>query len=265
MGGFEVVDPRYRGLHERALAVLGDDPRVREVVVSGSIGAGTADAWSDLDLHVVAHRDAYDDLLADWPVWLAAITPTAFARTPVAPFVINTVTDGGLTFDLAVYADAEPAFATMSGYLVGQLARRPFATIDAALEYAVAEQVRGLAGPFVSLVLRGEYLRHFAAGTGHVLGLLTTVFLAELDAPPPGKHWNRTFTEEQRAAVAALPPLGATRDGVVGFGLALAELLVTRARPLFPRYELEWPRALAAVTAIRLRELLDVDTSAWLR
>jgi hypothetical protein len=98
----------------------------------------------------------------------------------------------------------------------------------------------------------------------HLVGLLTTVFLAETGAPPPGKHWNRTFTEEQRAAVAALPPAGATREAIMGFGLGLAELLVTRARPLYPRYALEWPSALAATAAGRVKETLGLDLTSWL-
>ena len=100
MGGFEVVDDRYLALYERAVAVLGDDERVVSVEAAGSIGNGTADRWSDLDLEVVAHREHHAALVDDWSTWLAAITPTVFARTPIAPFIINSVTDEGLTFDV---------------------------------------------------------------------------------------------------------------------------------------------------------------------
>jgi hypothetical protein len=59
MGGIDVIDPRYRVLLERANKVLGGDHRVRSVTVGGSVGAGTADQWSDLDL--------------DWPAGLARV------------------------------------------------------------------------------------------------------------------------------------------------------------------------------------------------
>ena len=101
-------------------------------------------------------------------------------------------------------------------------------------------------------------------GVPHLLGLLTTVFLAELDAPVPGKHWNTTFTDEQRSAVEALPPVGASRDLLVGFGLAVAELVLTRARPLFATRDLAWPSALATVAAERLRHGLGLETDDWL-
>ena len=83
------------------------------------------------------------------------------------------------------------------------LSATKFDDVGAALEYAVAEQLRGLAGPFITFLQREEHLRHLT-GVPHLLGLLTTVFLAETGEPPPGKHWNDTYTDEQRAAVAAL-------------------------------------------------------------
>jgi hypothetical protein len=262
-GGLDVVDPRYRQLYERALSVLNRDPRVRSVELAGSIAAGTADKWSDLDLHVVTLPEHHDAFIANWPSWLAAITPTVFARTPIAPFIINTVTADGLTLDIAVYAGAEPEPVTRPAYMVGSLSRRGFDTVGDALEYAVAEQLRGLAGPFISLIEREEHIRHLA-GVPHLLGLLTTVFLAETGAAPPGKHWNRAFTEEQRAAVAALPPVRAAREDIIAFGLGLANLLVTRARPLYPRFDLTWPSDLASVAASRLHDCLGVDTQGWL-
>jgi hypothetical protein len=80
MVGFEVVDPRYLALYERACAVLGADERVERVEVAGSIAAGTADEWSDLDLTVVVRPDARDDFLEEWPRWLASITPPGPGR-----------------------------------------------------------------------------------------------------------------------------------------------------------------------------------------
>lgn len=262
MGELDVIDRRLVDVWERAQAVLGTDERVRSVELGGSVAAGTADEWSDLDLQVIAHADRYDELLADWPAWLEQITPTVFARTPIAPFIVNAVTADGLTVDIVVMKGEALTFPPATDYVVGMFPAR-FADVGEALEYAVAEQLRGLAGPFVSLVHRDEHLRQLA-GLPHLLGLLTTVFLAELGAPPPGKLWNATYTDEQLAAVADLPPVSATHDGTVGFTVALAELVVRRARPLFPRYGLIWPTALARVAARRLRDELGIDATAWL-
>jgi hypothetical protein len=265
MGGIEAVDPRYAALFARAQEALGGDPRVLAVELSGSVASGTADEWSDLDLQIIADPDGHATLVEEWPVWLAAITPTVFARTPIAPFVINAVTDEGLTLDVAVWCGAAPPLPSTQGmpYTVGMLGSIRFDSVGDALEYAVAEQLRGMAGPFVSLIQRDEHARHLT-GVAHLLGLLTTVFLAETGEPPLGKHWNRTLTAEQREAIAALPPVRATRDDLIAFGLALAELVVSRARPLYPRFGLTWPSDLAAVTADRVKSELGIDISDWL-
>jgi Nucleotidyltransferase domain len=263
MGGFDVIDRRFEVLYERALRVLGADYRVASVGLSGSVLRGTADKWSDLDLEVVAHAEHHASFLADWPQWLAMITPTVFARTPIAPFIINTVTDEGLTLDIAVWSGNAIEFPVPSQYTVGQLSGARFDDVGTALEYAVVEQLRGLTGPFVSLIQREEHVRHLT-GVPHLIGLLTTVFLAETELPQPGKHWNSTFTQEQRDAIAALPPVRATREDIIAFGLGVARLIVDRARPLYPHFGLEWPHALATVTSARLRSELGIETEHWL-
>lgn len=263
MGGLEAADPRYAALWARIQRVLESDPRVTSVELAGSLAAGTADAWSDLDLVVVTDVAHHDEFLAAWPDWLAAITPTVFARTPIAPFIINCVTDEGLTLDISVHPGEVLTFPVGPGYTVGLLAGVRFADIGAALEYAVAEQLRGMAGPFVSLLQRDEHFRHLT-GVPHLLGLLSIVFLAETGASPPPKLWNSTYTDEQLATVAALPAVSANRDALVEFGLAVARLTITRSRPLYGRYGLAWPSELATVVAQRLRRTLDIDASDWL-
>jgi hypothetical protein len=262
MGGLDVVDPRYGPLLDRARAVLEADERVLRVDVGGSIGAGTADAWSDLDLQVVVEPEHFDAFQADWPSWLAEITPTVFARTPIAPFIINAVTDEGLTLDLALYPGEIWVFPSPR-YTAGMLGGQQFDEPGAALEHAVAEQLRGMAGPFISLLKRDEHVRHLT-GVAHLLTLLNAVFLAETGHPPLGKHWNEGLTEEQRAVVASFPPVSATAEGLTAFGLALARTLIERARPLYPRYGLAWPSDLAAVTAARVHDQLGLDISDWL-
>ncbi len=262
MGGIDVIDPRYRVLFERVKELLSHDNRVRSIALGGSVGAGTADQWSDLDLAIVTEPDQHDEFIGDWPNWLERITPTVFARTPLASFIINAITDEGLTLDLVIWSGEAPAFRPPSGYPVGFSSTR-FDNIRDALDYAVAEQLRGLAGPFISLIQRGEHLRHLT-GVPHVLGLLTTVFLAETGEAPPAKVWNRTYTKEQRDAVAALPAVRATRDDLIAFGLGTANLIVNRARPLFLQHDLVWPSELARVAADRIRDQLGIETSDWL-
>jgi predicted nucleotidyltransferase len=262
--GLEVVDQRYVELYHRTQQVLGVDPRVKAVELSGSVARGTADQWSDLDLQIITTPEGFESFLSDWKTWVARITPTVFARRPIAPFIINTLTTEGLTLDMAIYSGEAPQeYAGPARYSVGLLSSRQFDDLGDALEYAVEEQLRGLAGPFISLIQRDEHMRHLT-GVPHILGLLTTVFLAETGSPPPAKQWNRSFSAEQRETVAALPPVSATREGVLSFGLAVAELLVTRARPLYTRYDRRWPKGLVQVAADRLEGELGLAVRGWL-
>jgi hypothetical protein len=263
-GGLEVVDQRYVELYRRTQQILGADPRVKAVELSGSVALGTADQWSDLDLKVITTPEGFESFLSDWWIWVARITPTVFARRPIAPFIVNTLTTDGLTLDIAIYSgEAPPEYAGPARYSVGLLSSRQFDDLGDALEYAVEEQLRGLAGPFITLIQRDEHMRHLT-GVPHILGLLTTVFLAETGSPPPAKRWNRSFSAEQRDIVAALPPVAATREGVLSFGLAVAELLVTRARPLYARYDRRWPNELVQVAADRLESELGLAVRDWL-
>jgi hypothetical protein len=263
MGGIEAIDPRYGPLLERARTVLSEDHRVRSVGTGGSVGAGTADRWSDLDLAIVTDPEHHDDFIREWPDWVGRITPTVFARTPIAPFIVNTITEDGLTVDFVVWSGEAPDLRPPTGYAVGTMSSIRFDNIRDALDYAVAEQLRGLAGPFISLIKRGEHLKHLT-GLPHVLGLLTTVFLAETGKAPPTKLWNPTYTDEQLHAVATLPPVRATADDLIAFGLGVARLIVERGRPLFLHHDLVWPADLARVAAARIRDNLDVDTTDWL-
>jgi predicted nucleotidyltransferase len=112
MGGIEAVDPWYGPLLERAREVLGEDDRVLSVGAGGSVGAGTADPWSDLDLAIVTDPGHHDDFIREWPLWVRRITPTVFARTPIAPFIVNTITEDGLTVDFVIWSGG---FRTCSG------------------------------------------------------------------------------------------------------------------------------------------------------
>jgi len=121
MGGLEVIDPRYGARLEQFVAGLDGDERVLAVALSGSVAAGTADEWSDLDIQIVAAAEHYDGFLGDWPTWLAEIVPTVFARTPIAPFIINVVTADGLTLDILVGKGQAFEFPQSSEYVVGML------------------------------------------------------------------------------------------------------------------------------------------------
>lgn len=264
VGGFEVVHPKYAALRDRALVALRADDRVVDVRVAGSLASGNADAWSDLDILVVVRQDDHGSFLDDWQAWLAAIDETVFAFRPIAASIVNAISADGVPFDIVVITDTQqPPQRSVAGYTVGFLAKHRFPDQATALEYAVHEQFRGLVGPLPKFLNRGDHVDHFM-GIGHTVSLLTAVLLAESSTPPPVRTVADALSAEQQEVIASLPPVSATYDSLLEFELAIAREVVTRARPLFERYGLEWPAALEAVAVRRLRDALGVDTSDWL-
>lgn len=256
---FAKVDPRYAALYARACDVLGADERVVRVEVSGSIAEGTADEWSDLDLKVIVRDGALSGFLDEWQDWMAKITPTVLLDRPLFPFVINAVTDEGLTFDVSVWGESAPEWTPPAGFAVGMMSGRRFTDYPSAVAYAVQERLRCLAGPGIRFTKRGDSVSHLS-GLGHTLGLLTTVLLAETGVVPEDpRHPERYLTAEQRAVFAALPPVAATPESLLAFELALAEATITRARPLL----VDWPSALAAVAKRNLRDHMGLEVD-WL-
>jgi hypothetical protein len=239
------------------------DPRVVRVELTGSQADGTADEWSDLDLKVIVRDDAVGPFLDEWESWMDKITPTVLLDRPLFPFVINSVTDEGLTFDVSVWAESAPEWTPPPGFAVGMMSGRRFTEFAPAVAYAVQERLRCLAGPGIRFTKRGDHVSHMS-GIGHTIGLLTTVLLAENETvPKDSRHPERDLTDDQRAVFAALPPATMSYDGMLSFELALAEATLTRARPLFVRYGLEWPTALESVAARNTREQFGL-TFDWL-
>lgn len=64
----------------RAVAVLFDDPRVLAGWLVGSFATGTADAFSDVDLHCLGLDDALDELRESWRDIAHAIAPMVLLR-----------------------------------------------------------------------------------------------------------------------------------------------------------------------------------------
>jgi hypothetical protein len=87
----------------RAIELLRDDPRVEAAVITGSIGRGEADRWSDFDLDaVVADVASCEEVARDWETiayreWpVAHHYATAFGTSLVRGFLL----ENGLLADL---------------------------------------------------------------------------------------------------------------------------------------------------------------------
>ena len=259
MGGFEAVDERYSALYQRAVEAAAADERIVRVDVHGSVATGTADKWSDLDLKVIVREADLAAVVGESALFIDAITPTVLADSPLAPFIVNAVTTDGLTLDVSFWAENAPEWPLPTGLQVGFLSGRRYDNYPDAVAYAVSESLRGLAGPLIKFLQRGQHIAHFM-GLGHTLSLLITVLLAESDAPIDGRRPADALNKEQRWVISNLPAAQATFQSLLAYEFAIAKEVLTRGRALFEHYGLEWPRDFEAVAAKNLREQLGVAT-----
>lgn len=93
------------GLMHRILAVARADERVLAVLDYGSTSEGRGDAWSDIDLALSIHPDAWDDFTAGWEGWLARYGPVLLGFTSFTgqPWAVIATEAAPVRVDLHLY------------------------------------------------------------------------------------------------------------------------------------------------------------------
>lgn len=88
--------PQQAEVLRRAMHHFDRDERVESLVLSGSLAAGTADCWSDVDLYLIPKDEAFADVFAE-----RAATAATFGRL-VAQFTVEGV-GGGSSDQIVLY------------------------------------------------------------------------------------------------------------------------------------------------------------------
>jgi hypothetical protein len=261
--------PAYRPLFERALAVLGADPRVLGVWLSGSIARGTADEYSDLDLLVATTNEGCAAFTDSWSEWLAAITPTVLARRIPGIRGLYAVTPDWLRLDVVW----EPHAGLQSTFfrtrrtvldrggcdaLIPPEPERPGPSGAAVL--ALVEECLRILGLLPVVVGREDWLLGVEGVSTQRLLLYQLYQQANAPLPATGvKQWASKLTPPQRERLARLPTGAATRDAVIAGQLGVAGAFLSEARPLAARLGVAWPDALERATREHLRRELGLD------
>ena len=84
-----------------------DDPRIRAAWLEGSFGRGDADAYSDLDLHLLLRADDLAAFQAE--AWLDAVCPLVLCTTLFDGKMINALTADGVRIDLWLHGGERAA------------------------------------------------------------------------------------------------------------------------------------------------------------
>ena len=105
--GLALDSPQFR-LIESARAVLERDARVVAAWVGGSIAAGTADRWSDVDLRLAVAESDLPTVIAAIPETLAAIHPVLgwYSRLVRGDHLVVVTFEGPLRADLEITTSA---------------------------------------------------------------------------------------------------------------------------------------------------------------
>jgi hypothetical protein len=109
---------------------------------------------------------------------------------------------------------------------------------------------------------RGEYLVAMD-GIGHMRRLIVDLFLEEAGVSQAARggalHLNRLLTEDQRRALAAVPPLEANRESVIAAQEHLTHLFLPAARALARKTGATWPSSFEDATRRTLEKNLGLE------
>jgi hypothetical protein len=249
-------------------AVLGEDPRIRSLWLTGSLGRGDGDAWSDVDL--VAEIDEADRkaCMADYKARRPDM-PELVHMIEVYGVILAATTADWMRFDISFLTSEQ--LARMDGaafkQLKGDPARTPpphppTADTRAAerQEPRVREFLRVL-GLLPVAVGRQEWVvsqQGFGLLRDMLVDLMVDENMGALGARGGVKRLNPFLTAEQRATLEALPAPPAQPDALIAANIEIAQLFLARARPLAHRLAAPWPQAFEDATRAHLKATLGI-------
>ncbi len=265
-----VLPDGYQHLFDRAVEVLAADERARALWVHGSVGRGEADSSSDLDLILAVADDAFEEMWAAWPEWLALITPTVIARPlPWIPGILYALTPECLRLDVVVegvgslptsgYGPRELVFDRDGLDALVSPPPTPPGPDRTAVETAIEEPLRYLS--LLPAVLDRQAYLLSQEGYAHIRRRLVELF-QQANAPRAAvgmKHGRYQVTEEQYAILEALPWPQATRDELVAAHRAIGSCLLEIAPRIAALVDLPWPQALEDAVRAHLRRELGIE------
>jgi predicted nucleotidyltransferase len=262
------MTPAQKSLIDSITRVLSADTRIESAWLSGSFGRGEADEWSDVDVTVVASDRTFDQTVGTYANDLSAIANVVYMNV-ISGRIVNAVTDGWARFDLTFLKPAE--FARATGPMTPLFNRNPAGPKPLAPPpYSPsAQRVTGIVSEYLRIlglspvVLgRGEY---FVAldGVGYMRRLTIDLFLEEAGINQAARggalHLNRLLTEDQRRALAATPPIDATRESVIAAQEHLTHLFLPAARALARKTGAAWPSSFEEATRQTLEKNLGLE------
>ena len=261
-----MTTPAQQSLIDAIVRVLSADGRIESAWLTGSLGKGAGDEFSDVDVTVVAPDGVFEETLRSYSNNTSAIAPVVFSQV-VHVRIVNCVTRDWERFDLTFVKPAE--YAVMPLAAARPLFNRgtPERTFPVPPPYKItAARVLQLTNEFIRVlgltpvgIGRGEFLT-MQDGTG-LLRRMTLDLMMESNGIGPAArggalHLNQFLTGEQRGALEAVPPVGAAPESVLAAGTALARIFLPLAKKLAAETGAHWPSSFEDATRAHLARTL---------
>ena len=257
-------------LIERLTARLRADDRVQAAWLGGSLGRGTADQFSDVD--VIVATDDPKAYAAGWDAVADRIAPIVHRQRmgDGTTTVVTHVTGDWLRFDVTITAPdrvrgkLRPLFGDAGARPSGVQSvpdDDPAQPDPRRVEHLIREFLRVL-GLLPVVLGRGEYAVG-ASGAGLLRTLILQLMLedAVLGGAERGGalRLKGILPDDRLAAYTALPAIEATRTSVVSTHLACSRLFFPIARPLAERVGIPWPDEMDKALRSHLRRELGIE------
>lgn len=238
---------------------LTDAPELQALFLGGSLGAGTGDGFSDVDLVGVAHPEYHEQIVNLWHRLLSdRWTLIHWAETRWRGFLVNAITEDWLRIDLFLVPpdalgrraqDMVRPLIDRTGLYDSLPATLPRAEPDPArLKRTITEFIR-VVGLLPVGYGRQEWLV-LMKGIGLLRDMVAEVMLEDCPLPDRGGilHLSRLLPPEDIAVLEALPAPGPDPEALLAANAEIAEVFFARARPLAERLGVDWPEAFEAAT-----------------
>jgi predicted nucleotidyltransferase len=248
---------RLEAFVREAAERLRADERIVAAWLGGSLAAGNADGYSDVDLRIAVADEAFDAFVATWETLVERLAPTVLRRRigpPEGP-IITAITPEWLRFDVAIVRSSTPdrlgdrvLFDRRTS--LPAASTPPAADPAARLPVLVEEFLRVLG---LSRVAHGRDEVILAThGGGLLRWSLVELFLIENRARRGGMlHLNQYLSAEQRAILETLPIDPWEHHA------AVARAFLPRARALMAAHGHPYPDALERATFTYLDGLIS--------
>ncbi len=245
------------------------DERVVALLLTGSLGAGQGDIWSDVDTVLVTTPESHAEVVASARAWVAAIAPPVLWRQLYPPHpLFHAVLPGWLRLDVTitipghvptVRAASKPLYDP-TGLHATLGARHPARKPDPAKVEQIVEEFLRIMGLAPVAFGRGDLLAT-VAGCGLLRGLLQDLMVEAIAPPlPPGAlATTRLLPRDDVRTLSSLPPVHAEREALMAFNTAVAAAFLPRARRLATTTGAVWPTALETETRTRLAQALGFE------